>query len=299
MPADHWQHIGLDDTVKIDSILVDPADPDLVLVSALGDATRHGGGVYRSTDGGQTWTNVLKPADYDGARDLQYAYDDPSVMLAATQGTGGVGGGGPRRSTAARPKPKPPLVFKSTDEGNTWTEIKIPPFPGRVSLAVAMHTKGQRIYIVGNAIEQGSGLYRSDDGGATWQHMAGNDLGSPCGSATARATYSSGVFVDSQNPDIVYTMSTAMYRSTDGGLTFEPFKGAPGGEDYHKLWIDPTDGQRMLVGSDQGASVTLDDGHTWSLWYTEAISQIYHVATDSAYPYRIMGAQQDTGAVMI
>jgi hypothetical protein len=94
-------------------------------------------------------------------------------------------------------------------------------------------------------------------------------------------------------------MSTAMYRSTDGGLTFEPFKGAPGGEDYHKLWIDPTNGHRMLVGADQGASVTLDDGRTWSLWYTEAISQIYHVATDSAYPYHIMGAQQDTGAVMI
>jgi hypothetical protein len=94
-------------------------------------------------------------------------------------------------------------------------------------------------------------------------------------------------------------MSTAMYRSTDGGVTFEAFKGAPGGEDYHKLWIEPTNGHRMLVGSDQGASVTLDDGRTWSLWYTEVISQIYHVATDSAYPYHIMGAQQDTGAVMI
>jgi photosystem II stability/assembly factor-like uncharacterized protein len=190
-------------------------------------------------------------------------------------------------------------VFKSTDEGKTWTEIKIPPFSGRVSVAVAMHTKGQRMYIVGNAIERGSGLYRSDDGGATWQHMAGNDLRIAQRISNGQGNYSSGVFVDSQNPDIVYTMSTAMYRSTDGGLTFEPFKGAPGGEDYHKLWIDPTNGHRMLVGSDQGASVTLDDGRTWSLWYTEVISQIYHVATDSAYPYHIMGAQQDTGAVMI
>ncbi len=105
--------------------------------------------------------------------------------------------------------------------------------------------------------------------------------------------------MDSQNPDIVYTVSTAMYRSTDGGVTFEPFKGAPGGEDYHKIWIDPTNGQRMLVGSDQGASVTLDDGRTWSLWYTEPISQVYHVATDSAVSLPIMAAQQDTGAVMI
>jgi photosystem II stability/assembly factor-like uncharacterized protein len=289
-----WRHIGLEDTVKITSIVVDPADPGLVLASALGDSTRHGGGVYRSTDGGQTWNNVLKPADYEGARDLEYAYDDPSVMLAATQGTGGGrGDGGIGAGRGARSKP--PLVFKSTDEGKTWTEIKIPPFPGRVAVAIAMHTKGQRMYIVGNSIEQGSGLYRSDDGGATWQHMAGKDARISNG----QGAYSSGVFVDSQNPDIVYTMSTAMYRSTDGGVTFQPFKGAPGGEDYHKLWIDPTNGHRMVVGSDQGASVTLDDGRTWSLWYTEVISQIYHVATDSAYPYHIMGAQQDTGAVVI
>jgi photosystem II stability/assembly factor-like uncharacterized protein len=158
-----------------------------------------------------------------------------------------------------------------------------------------MHTQGQRMYIVGNNIENGSGLYRSDDGGATWQHMAGKDLRISNG----QGAYSSGVFVDSQNPDTLYTMSTAMYRSTDGGVTFQPFKGAPGGEDYHKLWIDPTNGHRMLVGSDQGASVTLDSGRTWSLWYTEVISQVYHVATDSQYPYHIMGAQQDTGSVMI
>lgn len=287
-----WQHIGLEDTVKIDSIVVDSTDFNLVVASALGDPNHHGGGVYRSTDGGQTWTNVLKPADYDGTRDLQNAYDDPSVMLAATQGTGGFGGGA---ASGNQPKAKPAKVFKSTDEGQTWTEIKIPPFQGRVALAVAMHSNGKRIYIVGNNIEHGSGLYRSDDGGATWRHMAGKDLRISNG----QGAYSSGVFVDSQNPDIVYTMSTAMYRSTDGGDTFEPFKGAPGGEDYHKLWIDPTNGKRMLVGSDQGASVTLDDGKTWSLWYTEPISQVYHIATDNQYPYRIMAAQQDTGAVMI
>jgi photosystem II stability/assembly factor-like uncharacterized protein len=313
-----WRHIGLEDTVKITSIVVHPADPNLVLVSALGDTLRHGGGVYRSTDGGQNWTNVLKPDGYDGGRDLQYAYDEPSVMLAATQGTGGGPGGAATQGTGGGPggaatqgtgggpdgaggrggrgaRSKPPLVYKSTDEGKTWTEIKIPPFPGRVSLAIAMHTKGQRMYIVGNSIERGSGLYRSDDGGATWQHMAAKDARISNG----QGAYSSGVFVDSQNPDIVYTMSTAMYRSTDGGATFQPFKGAPGGEDYHKLWIDPTNGHRMLVGSDQGASVTLDEGRTWSLWYTEIISQIYHVATDNAYPYHIMGAQQDTGAIMI
>ena len=285
-----WQHIGLEDTVKIDSILIDPADPNLVIVSALGDDHHHGGGVYRSSDGGQTWTSVLKPADYDGTRDLEYAYDDPSVMLAATQGTGGFGFG-----SSSEAKKKPPLVFKSTDEGKTWTEIKIPPFPGRVGVAIAMHTDGQRIYIVGNNIEHGSGLFRSDDGGSTWKHMAGHDLRIENG----QGAYSCGVYVDSQNPDVVYTVSTAMYRSTDGGVTFHAFKGAPGGEDYHRIWIDPTNGKRILVGADQGASVTLDNGRTWSLWYTEPIAQVYHVATDSQYPYRIIAAQQDTGAVMI
>ncbi|HZZ37915.1 MAG TPA: hypothetical protein VFE06_02210, partial [Acidobacteriaceae bacterium] len=288
-----WQHIGLEDTVKITNILVDPTDPNLVVVSALGDETRHGGGVYRSTDGGQNWTSVLKAPGYEGTRDLEYAYDDPSIMLTATQGTGGLGGGRGNRGSQA--KTKPAMVFKSTDEGKTWTQIKIPPFEGRVALAVAMHTKGERMYIVGNNIENGSGLYRSDDSGATWQHMAGKDLRISNG----QGSYSSGVFVDSQNPDIVYTMSTAMYRSIDGGVNFEPFKGAPGGEDYHKLWIDPTNGKHILVGSDQGASVTLDDGKTWSLWYTEPIAQVYHVSTDNQYPYHIIAAQQDTGAVMI
>jgi photosystem II stability/assembly factor-like uncharacterized protein len=291
-----WKHIGLEDTVKVDSIVVDPTDPNLVIASALGDTTHHGGGVYRSTDGGQSWSNVLKTEDYDGTRDLQSAFDAPNVMLAVTQGTGGGGApGGGGGAGGSRPKTKPALGFKSTDEGKTWTPIKIPPFEGRVAVAVAMHTKGQRMYIVGNNIENGSGLYRSDDGGSTWQHMAGKDTRISNG----QGSYSSGVFVDSQNPDVLYTMSTAMYRSTDGGATFEPFKGAPGGEDYHKLWIDPTNGHRMLVGSDQGASVTLDNGKTWSLWYTETISQVYHIATDSQYPYHIMAAQQDTGAVMI
>jgi photosystem II stability/assembly factor-like uncharacterized protein len=287
-----WQHIGLEDTVKIASILVDPTNPDLVIVAALGDDARKGGGVYRSTDGGHTWTITLKTPDYDGARDLEYAYDDPSELLAATQGTGG---GFPGAPGGARTKPKPAQVFKSSDEGLTWTEIKIPPFEGRVAVAIAMHTKGQRMYIVGNNIEHGSGLFRSDDGGATWKHMAGKDTRISNG----QGSYSCGVFVDSQNPDIVYTVSTAMYASFDGGVTFEAFKGAPGGEDYHKQWIDPTNGKRMVLGTDQGATVTLDGGDTWSMWYTENVAQVYHVATDSQYPYWIMAAQQDTGGVMI
>ncbi len=288
-----WRHIGLKNTVKIDSIVVDPHNPNLVIVSALGDAKHHSGGVYRSTNGGQSWTRVLHPAGYLGTRQVTFDYDNPRFMLAVTQGTG--------NPIAAlfgfkmKIKSKPPLMFDSTDEGLTWTPVAIPPFQGRIAAAIAMHTHGQRIYLIGNNIEDGSGLFRSDDGGLHWQHMAGHDTRIENG----QGNYSCGVFVDSQNPDVVYTVSTAMYRSTDGGETFHAFKGAPGGEDYHKLWIDPNNGRRMIVGTDQGASVTLDGGHTWSLWYTQAISQIYHVATTGQYPYWILGAQQDTGAVMI
>ncbi|MHB1815696.1 MAG: WD40/YVTN/BNR-like repeat-containing protein [Steroidobacteraceae bacterium] len=285
-----WRHIGLEATVMIDSIVVDPHNSNVVVVSALGNATHHGGGVYRSTNGGKTWTRVLNPAHYRGTREVVSDWGDPHILLAVTAGTGG-----PffKFRHGPKAKPKPPLLFKSINDGRTWTAIKIPPFPGRVSVAIADH--GRRIYIVGNTIEHGSGLFRSDDGGATWKHMAGNDKRISNG----QGNYSCGVFVDPQNANILYTVSTAMYRSTDGGVTFHAFKGAPGGEDYHSLWIDPRNAARMEVASDQGASVTLDGGRTWSLWYTEPISQIYHVATTSQYPYWIAGAQQDTGAVMI
>src|SRR5438552_11125313 len=157
-----------------------------------------------------------------------------------------------------------------------------------------MHTKSQRVYVVGGPLQGGSGLYRSDDQGATWQHMAGNDTRV----ANGQGAFSSGVWVDSQDPDILYTISTTVYRSTDGGKTFRAFKGAPGGEDPHEIWIDPTNGQRMLFGFDQGPAVTLDGGQTWSGYYQIPIDQIYHIATDNRYPYWVMGSQQDTGAIM-
>jgi hypothetical protein len=286
-----WRHIGLDDTTKINKLIVDPSDPNLVLASTTGDGSHHGGGVYRSTDGGQIWQSVLKPEGVNGTRDLEGAFDLPNVMFATVQGGGGgPGGGGASPTGAQRAK-----LFKSADEGRTWTEVtSLPPYTGRISVAVAMHTNGQRVYVVGGALEGGSGLYRSDDGGATWKHMAGTDTRISNG----QGAYSSGVWVDSRDPNILYTASTALYRSTDGGTTFIAFKGAPGGEDYHDMWIDPTNGQRMLLGVDQGATVTLDGGQTWSTWFNQPIDQVYHVSTDTQYPYWVLAAQQDTGAVM-
>jgi photosystem II stability/assembly factor-like uncharacterized protein len=287
-----WTHIGLDETTRISKMVIDPKDPNLVVAGAVGDSRHPGGGVYRTTDGGQTWQRVLNPEGYTGVRDLEYEYDMPNVIFAATMGTGGRGFGAAAGRGAAETLPA--KLFKSVDEGKTWTEVtSLPKYPGRISVAVAMHTNGQRVYVVGNDIDNGSGLYRSDDGGATWKHMAGDDRRI----ANGQGAYSSGVWVDPQDPDILYVVSIALYRSTDGGNTFTSFKGAPGGEDYHVMWIDPTNGQHMLIGADQGANVTLDGGKTWSLWYTIPIAQVYHVATDSRYPYWVMGAQQDTGAV--
>jgi photosystem II stability/assembly factor-like uncharacterized protein len=291
-----WTHIGLEDTVKINKIVVDPRDPNIVIASTQGDARHNGQGIYRTTDGGKTWQNTLRPENANGTRDVEYAYDMPNVVFATSQGTGGgAGGNGFAAPTEAPQGPNGTALYKSTDEGRTFAKVtSLPPYSGRISVAIAMHTNAQRVYVIGGALQGGSGLYRSDDQGATWQHMAGNDTRITNG----QGAYSSGVWVDTKNPDTLYTVSTTIYRSQDGGKTFIAFKGAPGGEDPHDGWIDPTNPQRMFFGVDQGPAITFDGGRTWSGYYQIPIAQIYHVATDNRYPYWVMGAQQDTGAVM-
>ena len=291
-----WTHIGLEDTVKINKMVVDPGDPNIVIASTQGDARHKGQGIYRTTDGGKTWQNTLRPENANGTRDVEYAYDMPNVVFATSQGTGGgAGGNGFAAANAAPQGPNGTALYKSTDGGKTFAKVtSLPPYTGRISVAIAMHTNGQRVYVIGGALNGGAGLYRSDDQGATWQHMAGNDTRITNG----QGAYSSGVWVDTKNPDILYTISTTVYRSNDGGKTFIAFKGAPGGEDPHDGWIDPTNPQRMFFGFDQGPAISFDGGRTWSGYYQIPIAQIYHVATDNQYPYWVMGAQQDTGAVM-
>ncbi len=291
-----WQHLGLDETKQIPSILVDPKNPNLVLIAAQGNVhtLNEMRGVFRSTDGGKNWTKTLFVDNQTGAQEIAWAYDNPKVMLASTvqhytNPLAGRGGGAGAPGPTAQPTRT--KLFKSIDEGMTWNEIQLHGLPtliGRTSIAIAMNTNSQRMYIIGNF-----GLYRSDNGGDTWRQMAANDRRI----ANGQNGYNCGVYVDPTNPDIVYTINTSSFKSTDGGNTFTGFKGAPGGDDPQQMWIDPTDGHRMLLGVDQGATISLDGGLTWSSWYNQATEQVYHISADNSFPYWVYATQQDAGAV--
>ena len=295
-----WKHMGLDATKQIPSIIVDPRDQDVVLIAAQGDAhakstTR---GVFRSTDGGTTWTRTLFVADTIGVQKLAIAYDRPDVVFATTMRhysaplppfpaplNAAGGGRGPSLPTGTD-------VFKSIDGGVTWKEVTgggLPRLPSsRTSIAVAPNTNAQRVFVVGN-----NGLFRSDNGGDNWRQVAADDSRIRNG----QGGYNCGLFVDPKNPDVVYVFNTATYKSTDGGNTFTGLKGAPGGDDPQAHWIDPTNPQRIALGYDQGAIVSLDGGTTWSSWYNQSTEQVYHISTDNAFPYWVYATQQDAGAI--
>ncbi|HVT38445.1 MAG TPA: hypothetical protein VHE78_05350 [Gemmatimonadaceae bacterium] len=297
-----WRHIGLDDSRVIPSILVNPQNPDVVLVAAEGNVNVKSEmrGVYRSTDGGRTWNRTLFVNDSTGIQKLARAFDRPEVIFATSirHYNAPVPPSGIAVPPATPPAGTPPPVvpsatrlYKSTDEGLTWTEVTgggLPRMNGCEYVAVAMNTNAQRVFIIGN-----NGLFRTDDGGASWRQMAKDDERIRNG----QGGYNCGVYVDTKNPDVVYTINTSSYKSTDGGNTFTGFKGAPGGDDPQQLWLDPTNSNRMLMGVDQGAIVTLDGGKTWSSWYNQSNEQVYHLAADNSFPYWVYATQQDAGAI--
>jgi len=285
-----WNAIGLEDSRQIGRIIVDPNDPNTLLVAALGHAYGPNDvrGVYRSTDGGATWSRTLFHDRDTGAIDFAA---DPQwhVIFASLWQTRR-----PPWSVYAPSNGPGSGLYRSGDRGLTWTPVRGGGFPGeglgKIGLAVAP-SDPQRVYAIVDA--KAGGLYRSDDGGATWKLVDADHR------LWERGWYFCHVAVDPKNPDVVYVSDTSVYRSTDGGAHFVAIKGSPDGDDMHQLWIDPTDPQRMVLASDQGASVSLDGARTWSSWFNQPTGQFYHVATDAGFPYRLYGAQQDSGAAMI
>ncbi|MGH9703300.1 MAG: WD40/YVTN/BNR-like repeat-containing protein, partial [Candidatus Acidiferrales bacterium] len=287
-----WSNIGLRDSMQIGRILVDPRDPEIVLVAALGHAygPNTERGVFRSTDGGATWQKVLYKDEDTGAIDLAFDPNNSRIVYASLWQA---------RSTAwsAYPPVSGPGsgLYKSTDSGITWQQITGRGFPseglGHVGIAVARGENGNRVYAIVDAKE--GGLYRSDDAGQNWARTSSDPR------IWGRGWYFGGITIDPNSPDTVYLPNVALYRSTDGGKNFTAIKGAPGGDDYHSLWIAPENSRRMILGCDQGAIISVDGGETWSSWFNQPTAQFYHVATDNQFPYRVYGAQQDSGTSSI
>ena len=295
-----WTKSGLADSQYIGAVVVDPRNASSVLVAAQGG--RGGGpgagrgaaasasaagaaasaaerGVYRSTDGGGNWSRVLPADGSSGATDHWMDYADPQVVYAMLSGGGGTG------------------VFRSADGGATWAPVGGRGLPdgARISaFTLASGTHGARLYAIAGGAGRGAaagsvrGLYRSDDGGATWIF------------GTSQLASASGkIYADPQRPDVVYLMGTAVYRSTDAGAHVAAFWGAPSGADPRFLWIDPTNSKRLIAGVDQGAAISVDAGATWSPYYGIVNGQFYRVATDDDFPYHVCGPQQDSGTACV
>ena len=282
-----WTNLGLKDTRQIGALIVHPKNPDVVLVAALGHAfgPNEERGVFRTADGGLTWTKVLYKDSDTGAIDVVFDPGNPNIVYASLWqmrrqpwnfSSGGPGSG----------------LYKSTDAGVTWKHLEGRGLPegilGRIGVSVAGGGSG-RVYAMIEAAE--GGLFRSDDAGVTWARVNEDHR------FRQRAWYYSHVIADPASPDIVYVLNTGAFRSADGGKSFDLMP-APHG-DHHALWIDPTNPRRLINGSDGGASITVDGGKAWSALYNQPTAQFYHVAVDNHWPYRVYGAQQDNSTIAI
>ena len=287
-----WRNIGLTDSRHIGAIVVDPYDANIVFVAALGHAFGPNPmrGVYRSVDAGAHWQQVLGKNDDTGAVDICLDPGNSHVVYASLWQTRRLPWSAYAPSSGASSG-----LYKSVDSGASWKQISGGGFPreklGRIGIAVAPGENGSRIYALVDARE--GGVYRSDDAGETWRRVSSDHR------FWQRGWYFGGITADPRNPNIFYVANTSLYRSANAGVSFAAIKGAPGGDDYHRLWISPEDSNRMIVGSDQGASITVDGGRTWSSWYNQPTAQFYHVITDNHFPYRVYGSQQDSGTAAV
>ena len=288
-----WTHLGLRDAQQITAIVVDPQNPDRVFVAVqghpYGPSTERG--VFRSLDGGKTFEKILYRDENTGAADLILDPSNPQILFAALW--------------AARVAPweirsgesfviPGSSLYKSTDGGSTWRQITNG-LPGsgqglaRIGMAIAP-SNSKRMYITAEAKDQ-AGIYRSGDAGETWQFVNGDHR------IGGRGPGAMGIAIAPDNPDTIYVANTTTWKSTDGGKTFVGFKGAPGGDDYQRIWISTENPQIIALSADQGAAISVNGGRTWSSWYNQPTAQFYHVTTDNRFPYWVYGAQQESGSV--
>ncbi|MGI9103133.1 MAG: WD40/YVTN/BNR-like repeat-containing protein [Terriglobales bacterium] len=289
-----WEHLGLRDGQQIPVVLVDPRNPERVFAAVLGHpyGPNPERGVFRSTDGGKTWKKVFYKDENTGAVELAFDPKNPEILYAVL-----FAGRRPPWTTGGTILGAGSGLFKSTDAGDTWQPLTrgLPTWTeklGRIGLGLAP-SDSNRIYALVQAERQHGGIYRSDDAGQSWTRV--NDENRIWGRGDDFAE----VKVDPRNPDTVYVANTTTYKSTDGGHNFTAIKGAPGGDDYHRIWINPENPDIILLGADQGATLSVNGGRTWSSWYNQPTAQFYHVITDNQFPYWVYGGQQESGSIGI
>ncbi|HET9743120.1 MAG TPA: glycoside hydrolase [Terriglobales bacterium] len=289
-----WTHLGLRDGQQIGRILVDPRDPNRIYVAVLGHpyGPNSERGVFRSADGGQTFDKILYKDENTGAIDLAFDPNDPqkiyAVMWASRR---------PPWSTGNALELPGSGLFKSDDGGDHWRQLTggLPDWEhdklGRIGITIAP-SNGHRMYALVDSPTKG-GLYRSDDAGENWQRINSEPR------IWGRGSDFAWVRVSPKDENTIYVANTSAYKSTDGGQNFIAWKGAPGGDDYHSIWINPRNPDIILLGVDQGATLTVNGGRTWSSWYNQPTAQFYHVITDNQFPYWVYGGQQESGSAGI
>jgi photosystem II stability/assembly factor-like uncharacterized protein len=287
-----WKHLGLRDAQQIAAILVDPKDPNRVFVAAVGHpyGPNPERGIFRSLDGGENWEKVLSKNDDVGGADLAFDPHNAQIIYGVlwasrrppwtTGNSYGAAGSG---------------LYKSEDGGRTWRELTkgLPSGRdlGRIGLAIAP-SDPKRMYAMVQS-ESAGGVYRSYDAGESWTRV--NSEERVCGRGDDFAF----IRVHPNEPDTIFVPNTSTYRSTDGGRNFTAIKGAPGGDDYHTVWINPENTEIIALASDQGVAISVNGGETWSSWYNQPTAQFYHVITDNQFPYWVYGGQQESGSAGI
>jgi photosystem II stability/assembly factor-like uncharacterized protein len=282
-----WKNIGLEKTRHISDVIVHPTNPDVVYVAAQGAVHGPGAdrGIYKSTDGGATWKKVLYVDENTGASSLSMDVTNPRILYAATwqhrRYPWKVESGGAGCS-----------IWKSTDGGETWNKINegLPKEMGKIGVSVSK-ANPNRVFAIVEAEKGKDGLYRSDDGGKKWNHLSGDQ------NITSRSWYYMEVFADPTNADVVYVLNAPMMKSIDGGRTFQNIRVGHG--DTHDLWINPKNGQNMILGDDGGGEITFNGGKSWSPQNNQPTAQFYRVNVDNQFPYRVYGGQQDNSSVVI